>query len=147
MCCSSLYGCLLPAPATGAPSYFRRAEIILRIRGSWFLICAAALLVATAWASDPGSPAEAVINPRGLRIPRLQQAPTLDDFLSMQPSARTQRMARVSAFVQRDPSEGPATQRTDVYLGYDQNRLYTVFVCFDGSPELVRSHLAPRTGS
>jgi hypothetical protein len=104
------------------------------------------LLAVSARASDPGSPAEAVVTRRGLHIPRLQVAPTLDDFVSMQPSVRMEgKMVDVSAFVQRDPIEGrPATQKTDVYLGYDQTKLYAVFVCEDGSPMLVRSHLAPR---
>jgi hypothetical protein len=110
------------------------------------LILGVVLLAASAWAGDGGSPAEAVVTHRGLHIPRLKQTPTLADFLSMQPSERMQgKMVRVNSFIQRDPSEGrPATQKTDVYLGYDQSKLYAVFICFDGSPDLVRSHLAPR---
>lgn len=97
-------------------------------------------------ASDPGSPLEPALNQRGLRIPRLQQAPELGDFLSMQPSERMQgKLAHVTGFIQRDPNEGrPATQRTDVYLGYDQNKLYAVFVCFDDNAELIRAHMARR---
>jgi len=103
------------------------------------LILGVVLLAASAWAGDGGSPAEAVVTHRGLHIPRLKQTPTLADFLSMQPSERMQgKMVRVNSFIQRDPSEGrPATQKTDVYLGYDQRKLYAVFICFDGSPDLV----------
>jgi hypothetical protein len=48
-------------------------------------------------------------------------APTLEDFLGMQPSDRLKlQMTRVSGFTQRSPSDGaPSTKPTDVYLGYD----------------------------
>jgi hypothetical protein len=55
------------------------------------------------------------------------------------------RYATVSGFTQRTPQDGAtASQRTDVYLGYDGRNLYAVFVAFDTSPESVRANLAPR---
>ncbi len=110
------------------------------------LVIGVLLVALSAWADGKTAPAEAVIAHRSLHIPRVPFAPTLEDFTFMKPSSRMEgKMVRVSAFIQRDPIEGrPATQKTDVYLGYDQSKLYAVFVCFDGSPDLVRSHLAPR---
>src|SRR5690348_14988007 len=53
-----------------------------------------------------------------LSIPRLSQAPALEDFLTMHPSGpAAEHMAEVSHFLQRDPNDGaPSTQHTHVYL-------------------------------
>ncbi len=55
-------------------------------------------------------------------------------------------MARVDGgFIQRDPVDGdPASQHTDVYLGYDDLNLYVVFVAFDDEPDRIRAHLNRR---
>jgi hypothetical protein len=81
-----------------------------------------------------------------LEIQRVEIAPTLDDFLDMKPSARLEgRMTRVSGFKQRSPSDGAeSTKPTDVYLGYDDEHLYVVFVAFDDEPDQVRARLARR---
>ena len=81
-----------------------------------------------------------------LNIPRIDSPPDLEDFVSMDPPAAIRNtMAVVTDFVQRQPSDGSApTQRTDVYLGYDQRNLYAIFVAFDSNPALVRGNLAPR---
>ncbi len=81
-----------------------------------------------------------------LEIPLVATPPVLADFLDMSPSDATRsRFAFVSGFVQRTPQNGAqASQRTDVYLGYDTRNLYAVFVAFDTSPESVRANLAPR---
>lgn len=81
-----------------------------------------------------------------LTITRLQSVPTLEDFLSMAPTPEFMNMARVNGgFVQRDPVDGdPASQHTDVYLGYDDLNLYVIFVAFDDEPDKIRSHLSRR---
>ncbi|MBD3869706.1 MAG: carbohydrate binding family 9 domain-containing protein, partial [Acidobacteria bacterium] len=81
-----------------------------------------------------------------LTIPRLNSAPALEDFLSMAPTPEFEGMARVNGgFIQRDPVDGdPASQHTDVYLGYDDQNLYVVFVAFDDEPDKIRSHLSRR---
>jgi len=81
-----------------------------------------------------------------LRVPFLETAPAIDDFLEMEPSPAFEgRMARVEGFVQRDPADGqPASQRTVVYLGYDRQHLYAVFCAFDGEPDRVRAHMSRR---
>ena len=80
-----------------------------------------------------------------LTIPRLQRAPTLDDFLTMQPQGEAARqMAKVTGFTQRNPHDGePVTEPTAAYLGYDQKNLYVVFVCFD-DPRQVRARMSRR---
>ena len=81
-----------------------------------------------------------------LTIPRLHTAPTLEDFLSMAPTPEFGSMARIAGgFIQRDPVDGdPASQHTEVYLGYDDQNLYVVFVAFDDEPDKIRAHLSRR---
>jgi len=69
----------------------------------------------------------------GLAIPRISDEPGLADFNGMAPATALARsMAKVEDFVQREPDDGePATQRTEVYLGYDQTQLYAIFLAFE----------------
>jgi len=85
------------------------------------------------------------VAPPKLTIPRLEHAPSLDDFLSMQPQGDTAlRMAKVIGFTQRNPHDGePVTEPTAAYLGYDQKNLYVVFICFD-DPHQVRARMSRR---
>ena len=82
-----------------------------------------------------------------LKIPRLESPPRFEDFLEMEvPADLEESMARVSDFVQRQPRDGsPATQRTVVYIGYDDLYFYAVFRCFDSDPEAVRARMSPRS--
>ncbi len=80
-------------------------------------------------------------------VPRLEGAPKLEDFLTMQPVGEVAtHMAKVPGeFVQREPSDGaPASQKTDVYLSYDRKNLYLVFVAFDTDAKSVRARLDRR---
>jgi Domain of unknown function (DUF5916) len=81
-----------------------------------------------------------------IQIPRIDAAPRLEEFLDMQLPARWQgKLQKIDKLTQRVPSDGaPASQRTDIYLGYDDKNLYSVFVCFDSEPQKVRAHLARR---
>ena len=87
----------------------------------------------------------AQVGPPALTIPRLQRAPTLEDFLGMQPQGEVAlQMAKVSGFTQRNPHDGESvSEPTDAYLGYDQKNLYVVFVCFD-DPRQVRARMSRR---
>ncbi len=80
-----------------------------------------------------------------LTIPRLERAPSLDDFLGMKPAGEIgPKMAKVTGFTQRNPHDGEAvSEPTDAYLGYDQKNLYVVFVCFD-DPRQVRGRMSVR---
>lgn len=81
-----------------------------------------------------------------ISIPQINQEPTLADFAGMSPATTLARqMTKIEGFVQREPIDGAAaTQRTEVYLGYDQSKLYAVFLAFDSNPELIRANLASR---
>ena len=77
-----------------------------------------------------------------LEIPRIERAPTLEDFLEQRP--REAEM-RITAFTQRDPNDGePSTQPTAAYLSYDSRNLYVAFACLDREPHLVRGRLSKR---
>jgi hypothetical protein len=64
----------------------------------------------------------------------------------MEPApAVADKLTKVEGFIQRDPKDGqPATQRTVVYLSYDDKKLYVVFVAFDSQPDLIRAHMTRR---
>jgi len=84
------------------------------------------------------------IAPPTITIPRLARAPSLDDFLTMQPQDVALEMAKVTGFTQRNPHDGEAvSEPTEAYLGYDQKNLYVVFVCFD-DPKKVRARMSRR---
>lgn len=86
-------------------------------------------------------------NPRPqVEIPKVDRELLLDDFVGMEPSEFwSGRLAKVEGFRQTQPSDGqPVTQKTVVYLAYDEKHLYVVFVAFDEQP--VRATLARRDG-
>jgi len=79
-------------------------------------------------------------------IPRVIDAPSIDDFRTMAPGNRIHgQMVKIEGFLQTAPSDGkPSSQQTIVYLGYDQKNLYAVFVAFDSEPAKVRGTMARR---
>jgi hypothetical protein len=85
------------------------------------------------------------VPPPVLTIPRLTKAPALEDFLSMKPEGETAlQMVKVTDFVQRNPHDGEkVSEPTEAYLGYDEQNLYLVFVCFD-DPKKVRARMSVR---
>jgi hypothetical protein len=61
------------------------------------------------------------------------------------PSDLAEVMIPVTGFVQREPEDGqPASQKTDVYMGYDSQYVYVIFVAFDEEPEKIRAHISRR---
>lgn len=81
----------------------------------------------------------------GVRIPHVSAPPRLEDFEDMTPHGTSTQLAKVTDFIQQTPSDGqPATQRTNVYLGYDSANLYMVWVCWDSDPHAIRAHMTRR---
>src|ERR687887_61944 len=94
---------------------------------------------------DPSSAALVVAQGKRVHIPRISQAPKLEDFADMMPHGAAAEMAEITGFIQRTPTDGaPATQDTRVYLAYDSNSLYIVWLCFDTQPRAVRANRARR---
>src|SRR4051812_23977848 len=78
---------------------------------------------------------------RRLRIPRVQRAPQLSDFLHGEP--REAELA-IDDFRQYQPGDGvPVSKPTRVFLSYDDKNLYVGFI-FNDDPKLIRSRLAKR---
>jgi hypothetical protein len=101
------------------------------------------LLAIPAAAAAGGPPAE--LRPT-IDIPRLSRPPTLEAFLGMAPVGDVERsMARVSGMIQQIPVDGAAaSQRTEIYLGYDDRDLHVVFVAFDDEARKIRANLTRR---
>lgn len=113
----------------------RRARRILLLVG---LICPLAIGMA---------PAAAATTNATVTLLRVARAPTLEDFLGGAPPPElAASMVHVDGgFVQRLPIDGePASQHTDVWLGYDDDHLYAVFVASDSQPERIRANLTRR---
>ncbi len=110
------------------------------------------LVGALLWVAPAGAIAEerdgmdSASGPRAVTIPKMDRAPRLEDFAGMAPGpAIDGAMARVDAFTQIQPVEGrPSSQRTEAYLGYDDENLYVVFVAFDEHPSGIRARKVPR---
>jgi hypothetical protein len=81
-----------------------------------------------------------------VRVSRVPRAPILEDFLDMKPPPDlAEVMQPITGFIQREPADGnPASQKTEAYLGYDDQHLYVVFVAFDDEPNKIRAHLSRR---
>ncbi len=92
-------------------------------------------------------PAIKVVGPKQpLPVPKLQEGPRVEDFLTGVPASPTaKKMQEISGFIQRDPQEGaPVTEKTAAYMGYTKRNLYVVFVCHEAHPKDLRAHLLPR---
>jgi len=80
-----------------------------------------------------------------LTIPRVTRAPQIADFLSMNVPDAPLGMQKIEGFVQRFPNDAePVTERTVVYVGYDDENLHVVFQCFDREAQRIGAHLVGR---
>ena len=79
-------------------------------------------------------------------IPRVDEAPQLEDFLAMKPSPRLQgKLLKVTGFTQTLARDGePVSQNTDSYLAYDDENIYIITVAFDENPDQIRARMTPR---
>jgi hypothetical protein len=113
------------------------------------VFCAMFSVVLPAAASDlkPNAKPIELRNPaRHFNIPKLTGRPTLADFDGMAASTELSKsMLKLEKFVQRDPKDGaPASQRTEVYVGYTDKNFYMVFLAFDTDVSQIRAHMNRR---
>ena len=82
----------------------------------------------------------------GLRVPLIDKGLRLSDFAGMEPRPELKdKLLKISGFIQNTPHDGqPATEETEVWLGYTKSAVYFVFICHDRHPEQIRGHLARR---
>ncbi|MGE0126513.1 MAG: DUF5916 domain-containing protein [Blastocatellales bacterium] len=104
-------------------------------------LCAIIAIIHSTAAAQP-----AANSIQGLRIPKVNRAPALEDFLGMKPGPEIEGdLAKADNFIQNQPRDGePATQRTEAYLCYDDKNLYIIFVAFDNEPEKIRARMEKR---
>lgn len=92
-----------------------------------------------------GLSAEPQSVPLTMTISRLSEPPRLEDFIDMRPASGSEAMSRIDGFIQRRPRDGePASQRTEVYGGYDDDYLYFIFVAHDTEPRAIRARMSRR---
>ncbi|WP_338844431.1 DUF5916 domain-containing protein [Massilia sp. W12] len=76
-----------------------------------------------------------------LKIPRAAKAPVLADYIGKLPAEPG---LEVKDFRQNEPGDGlPAANDTRVYLSYDDEHLYAVYICKD-DPRQIRARIAKR---
>lgn len=111
------------------------------MRKSWLNLCVVSTVVPFLLFSKSLLAADS-----GLLMPLIQGEPSFADFQNMAPSTELARsMTKVENFIQREPDDGdPASQRTEVYIGYDQTELHVVFLAFDSDPDQIRANLSSR---
>ena len=75
---------------------------------------------------------------------RLASAPTIDGVLD-EPFWET--LTPITGFLQRDPVDGaPATERTEVRIGYTERALYFGMTMYDSEPERILGNILQRGG-
>lgn len=78
---------------------------------------------------------------QSLTVSRANTPPRLEEFRA---GERRDGLA-ADAFLQREPNDLiPATERTEVYLSYDNTNLYAVFVCHATDPSKIRARMNRR---
>ncbi|MCP4657641.1 MAG: carbohydrate binding family 9 domain-containing protein [bacterium] len=93
-------------------------------------IAAAVLLLVTVTAQGQETPAGHRVG-----VPKLSAAPTLDGHLTEEVWDEA---ALIDSFTQTEPDEGsPASERTEVRIGYDEKNLYLGVRCFQSEPEKI----------
>ena len=118
---------------------------MLSVRRAAQYLLAMLLLFSTSYAKDRNEVAKPSVVRLALKVPRIERAPTLEDFAGMKPAAFAASMVHAEKFIQSDPVDGnPASQETHAFLGYDQQNLYVVFVSIDTQPGLIRAHMTRR---
>jgi hypothetical protein len=80
------------------------------------------------------------------RVPLIARKLRLSDFAGMQPGPDLKdKLLLISGFIQNYPRDGqPATDATEVWMGFTKSDLYLVFICHDSHPGEIRGHLARR---
>jgi len=80
------------------------------------------------------------------KVPLIAEGLRLSDFPAMAPRPELKdKLLHLSGFTQQTPSDGqPATESTEVWLGYTKTAFYAVFICHDRKAGEIRGHLARR---
>jgi hypothetical protein len=79
-------------------------------------------------------------------IPKITGKISINDFAGMKPRADlVDKLAVVENFTQSNPKDGaPSSQKTIVYLAYNDSSLYVIFLCFDNNPRKIAAAITKR---
>jgi hypothetical protein len=68
-----------------------------------------------------------------LHVPLLTEGVKLSDFAGMKPRPELKdKLLKITGFIQNSPHDGqPASEETEVWLGYTKSTFYLVFICYD----------------
>ncbi|MGA7830250.1 MAG: carbohydrate binding family 9 domain-containing protein [Terracidiphilus sp.] len=94
----------------------------------------------------PPSPKPPALAAAGFRVPQLAAGLRLSDFAGMKPRPELKdKLLKITGFIQNSPSDGkPASEETEVWMGYTKSTFYLVFICYDHHADQIRGHLARR---
>jgi len=114
------------------------------LRGGLILmVVSGAVTPGGAWAKGAPATQEPPSEHR-VEVPRLARAPEIDGVLA---DGEWEGSAVLDDFVQLAPEEGaPATERTEVYVGYDEENLYFGVRAWDDAPGKVVANILKRDG-
>ena len=77
-----------------------------------------------------------------LKIPKFSHPPKIDGKLE---NPLWEEGVKIENFTQYEPKEGaPPSEKTIVYIGYDNKNLYFAFYCYDSEPHKIRASLTKR---
>ena len=97
---------------------------------------AASTIVALLASPQGGRAQDAAAPTATTRAARIAVAPTLDGDVLHDPA--WENVPAATGFVQNTPDEGrPATERTEVFVAYDDQALYVGVVCYDRDPDKI----------
>src|SRR6185369_3254202 len=128
-----------------------RRDNLRSVNGTRTFLLAGALALALPWgvlaqapAPPAPAPATAPADAYTARPARFATRPVIDGKLD-EPVWKT--ATHLGGFTQLEPKEGePATEQTEVYLGYDADNLYIAARCHDAQPDnIVTTSLTPDT--
>lgn len=107
---------------------------------------AVALLLVWLAADLPLRAAARAVTRPVVSVSRLSRPPVIEDFIDMRPPADlASELTMIEGFVQKAPVDGaPCSQKTQVFMGYDDRAFYFAFVAFDDEPEKIRANINRR---
>jgi hypothetical protein len=105
------------------------------------------LLAPAAPAAEPAAAAETRPIRTRVTLSRSAAPPPIAEIVAAMEQGRdpVPGMARVEGFITRYPFDGlPGSERTVVYLGYDDKNLYAIWYCYDSDPSKIRAPIRRR---
>jgi hypothetical protein len=122
-----------------------RRQVLPRAVLAWGFAVLAAVPGAASTASPASAKAARPVSSWVLQAPLLSAAPVIDGRMD---ESVWQHAALLDRFTQLETQEGqPATERTEIRIGYDHEKLYIGARCYDSEPDKIVANVLSRDGS